>query len=350
MRFLGELQAPNERIAIEIVQLPFLETIEWGESSIMQFLVGISVSDPEGLAELMSRESLNASDNIPLQILYVELKDPLAATELANQSWVKDGVQYFEHSTLNLLQEAAIAAPRFYSYMVQREPLWIPVQNGLDNATIYRLVKWSHFDEDTVLRLIDMPFLERINIQDGQAVTWLYELASADPDALERILSLPIVQDGVTDEESIYLSLYYLEETLPNAAAALQDLPWIQDGVDHVPWQPHLSSINVMQDIEAHEIISLIELAIRSPEFVIELTKKVWVRDSINGQEATTLGNFSNIIQFDREAAFRVLGLPLLDNHDRQAYRAVDRLFSATFEGREAFKRVLEELEAAGGS
>ena len=71
------------------------------------------------------------------------------------------------------------------------------------------------------------------------------------------------------------------------------------------------------------------------------------MRDSINRQEATTISSFFNIVRFDQEMALRVLRLPQLDNHDRQAYRAVDRLFSATFEGKEAFERELESLEAA---
>ena len=350
LRWLGNLYAPDEDIAIAMVRLPFLETLEWGDADLLEFLVSISESDPVGLAQLLTRESLTESDDTPAQILYLESKNPGAATKVAAMEWVRDGIYFRDNATLNYLQETAIAAPQFFNFLVEEERTYIPAQNGLDESALYRLVEWSNFDEETVLRLVNMPFMERIEIQDGQAVTWLYELAKADYQALQRILSRPIVQDGVTDEESIYLSLYYLEETLPEAAAAIFGLPWVADGIDHVPWQPRVSSIDVLQEIEAHEIIGLVRLAIASPDFLIELTKKGWMRDSINRDEATTIGSFGNIIDFDEEAALRVLRLPQLDNHDRRASRAVDRLFSATFEGREAFDSVLEELEAGGGS
>lgn len=340
----------DEATAIKVIGLPFLDTIEWGDSDIMEFLARISVSDPDALMKLLSRESLTAPNDPPVQILYLEIRDPAAAARLADQVWVKNGLQYLENSTLNYLQETALASPRFFNYMIEEHREWIPLQNGLDNSALYRLVKWSHFDEDTVLRLVAMPFLERIEIQDGQVVTWLYELASTDPEAAQRILSRPIVQDGVTDEESIYLALYYLEETLPETAAALQALPWIQDGIEHVPWQPQLSSINVIQDIEAHKVISLVTLATRSPEFLIELTTKGWMQDNINEREALSLGDFDVPVSYDPEAALRVLRLPLLDNHDREVYRAIDRLVTARWESREAFEEELEKLEAAGGS
>ena len=68
---LAQLEVPDDATAIKVVSLPFLETIEWGDEDTMEFLAGISQSDPEGLIQLLSNESLTGADDTPLQILYL---------------------------------------------------------------------------------------------------------------------------------------------------------------------------------------------------------------------------------------------------------------------------------------
>ena len=55
--------------AQKIVRLPFLETIEFGESDVMTFLIKLFHSDPEGLVQLLSHDSLTRGDiNTPITL------------------------------------------------------------------------------------------------------------------------------------------------------------------------------------------------------------------------------------------------------------------------------------------
>ena len=351
LRYLGMMQFPDEAAAIRIVQLPFLDTVEWGDASVMEFLTDISASNPDGFAQLLSRKSLTAPDDPPVQILYLEARDASAAAALANQEWVKDGIYYRENATLTYLQESAMTSKRFFDYLIEGNRSWIPLQTSLDESSLYGLVKWSHFDEDTVLQLADMPFMDTIEITDHEAIYRLYELASSNPEAVQRILSQPLFDDGITDEEAIHLILFYLDETLPEAAAAIRGLPWVQDGIAYVPHQPSLGSVNVIRDVEGDEVVNLVQLAMRSPEVLIELTTKSWMRDNINDREGWAITTFDVLASFDPQAALRVLKLPMLaQNYDGEASRALRSIENARWESREAFDRVLEELEAAAES
>lgn len=93
--YLSEMLIPDETTAIKVVSLPFLDTIEWGDADAMQFLFDLSWEDPAGLLELLSHDSLSTGDSRPIQLVYLDIKNPGAAAEIAGLSWVMDGLHEF---------------------------------------------------------------------------------------------------------------------------------------------------------------------------------------------------------------------------------------------------------------
>ena len=160
MLYLGQMNFPDEATAIKVVSLPFLDTIEWGDSDVMEFLAEISQTDPAGLLELLNLDSVTTGGNSPIQLIYLDTKTPGAAAEIAALSWVADGLYEFEHGTVRLLVEAAISSYRFFRYLMDSDLSWIATGSGADPATLETLVDWSKSDKDTVIRLVSMPFLE----------------------------------------------------------------------------------------------------------------------------------------------------------------------------------------------
>ena len=327
--------------ALKVVKLPFLATIEYGDQDLSEFLASLSRSNPEDFRRLLNRASLTAEDDTPAQIVYLETKNPAAAAEVANLDWVRDGITFREHATLNYLQEAALVSEGFFSALVNLDPPWIPVETGGAEATLYRLLQLSAFDDAHAISLLYMPFMNTIEFIDSEAVKVLYDLALSKPETSRRILSRTPLQDGISDEEAIYVLLFNLEENSPKAAKAIGSLPWVQDGIAYT-----LSTGEVFQGTETENVWTLVRLGEKSEGFLLELTTKSWVRDGINRivRESSTLIDLDVIVSYDPVAALGVMELPLMDTYHREMSTAIQRLEAARWESREAFDQELERL------
>ena len=318
LRYLSQMRIPDETTAFALIRLPFVDTIEWGDHETMQFMADLSHTDPDGLAQLLTHESLTSGDNSPIQLIYLDTKHPDAAAEIAAQGWVKDGLYEHEYETLTLLQEAAIGSNKFFRYLMDSGPSWIPLGTGVDQSALETLVAWSLWDEDTVIRLASMPFLETIEFADAEAVHRLRELAENNPDGLRSVLSHPIFADGIRDELAVQVSLLYLEQTNHELAAAINELPWIQDGITYVPprdWS------NINPDPTEHEttnILDFIEMGIQTPDFLLDLTSKSWVRDGLSGADTSVISPLFNLAISDPQVAAELLRMPFLDRINPQ--------------------------------
>ena len=115
----------DDATALKIVKLPLLKTIEFGDIQVMRFLAELSHLDPEGLAQLLSHDSITSGDiNTPITLLYFELEHPAEAARLAALEWVTDGLQGSETGSLIRLQELAEVSKRvFYSLLGQKPTL-----------------------------------------------------------------------------------------------------------------------------------------------------------------------------------------------------------------------------------
>ena len=316
--YLSQMIIPDEATAIKVVSLPFLDTIELGDSDVMEFLAEVSQTDPAGLLELLSHDSVTTGDNGPIQLIYLDTKNPGAAAEIAALSWVADGLYEFEHGTVTLLQEAAIASNRLFRHLMDSELAWITLGTGVDQSALETLVAWSLWDEDTVIRLASMPFLETIEFADAEAVRRLRELAENDPEGLRSVLSHPTLADGIRDELAVHVSLLYLEQTNQELAAAINELPWVQDGITYVPPRNWGSANPDPREHETVNVLDLIEMGIRAPDLILQLVAKSWVRDGLSGAETSVIGPLFNLSSSDPQVAVQLLSMQFLDRIDPQ--------------------------------
>ena len=349
MRYLSQMRIPDETTAFALIRLPFLDTIEWGDHETMQFMADLSHTDPDGLAQLLTHESLTSGNNSPIQLIYLDTKHPDAAAEIAAQGWVKDGLYEHEYETLTLLQEAAIGSNKFFRYLIDSGPSWIPLGTGVDQSALETLVAWSLWDEDTVIRLASMPFLQTIEFADAEAVHRLRELAENNPDGLRSVLSHPTFADGIRDELVVQVSLLYLEQTNHELAAAINGLPWVQDGITYVPPR-NGSSINAdPREFESQNIRNMVELGVRSPEFLLQFTSKPWVRDGISNEERGALSPFNNLTGSNAQLAIELLNMPFLTSVDQRDIDTLWKLAHLTWNSGVPLKEFLSSPALARG-
>ena len=349
MLYLGQMIIPDEATAIKVVSLPFLDTIEWSDQDAMQFMAGLSQSDPVDFVEFLTHDSAQSGDSKPIPLIYLELNNPAAASEIAAQAWVMDGLHEFEYGTVRLLVQAAIASNRLFRHLMDSELAWIPLQTGADNATLERLVDWSKSDENTVIRLVSMPFMETIEFGDLETVRRLQELAQNNPESLQKVLSHPTLADGITDQLVIQVSLLYLEQTNPEISTAISGLPWVQDGITYVPPGNWSSGKADPEEFESHNVRNMVELGVRSPEFLLQLTAKPWVIDGISNKERGVLSPFNNLTGNTPQLAIELLNMPFLTTVDGRDINTLWKLAHLTRNSGVPLKEFLSSPELARG-
>ena len=315
----------------------------------MGFLSALSRSDPDGLIKLLSHELLTSGDDTPIQLLYLESKNPAAAAEIATQEWVQDGLKPIEIKTLTLLQEAATNSQKLFRYLMDRNASWIPLLEGFASSTLEILVAWSQFDEDTAVTLVAMPFMETVEFADYEAVRRLYDLAGNNPDGVQHILSHPFFGEGITDELAIYVPIFYLEQVDSESAAAINNLPWVKDGITYVPPRNWGNTNADPREWETENILHMVELGIRSPDFLKDFAEKAWVRDGLNFLERNVLILLHDLSAYDPEIIAPLLNMPFLDTiqeDDLGPLWALDRLAR---NGRGSLKEFLSDPTLRGG-
>ena len=347
LRFLNTLAFRDKAAAYKAVQLPFLDTIEWGDSDIVGFMVDLAWSDPEGLASLLSHESVtgvNQETYIPL--VYLQSVDPGAAAELAALDWVEDGLYLHEHEGLTLLQELARVSKTAFRHFLDSDFAWLPPQSGSDHSGLERLVEIAAIDEDAVIAIVDMPFLETIEFADHQTLTRLRDLAASGPADLNRILSNATAEGGITNELTIYFLISDLEETAPEIAAAINAMSWVQDGVKYIPPRNWGSIDPDPEEFERTLILEMLILAESGPDFLLELIRKPWMSDELTGADAQVFFDLQAIYDRHPEGAMQILRLPVMDTVGPEEETLVDGLAELlrTNKDREGFERALSEL------
>ena len=347
---LNRVSVSDEATAIRLVRLPLWDTIERYDGSAMSFLADLSAYDPEGFSQLLSSESVFVAKDTPIQLQYLEMKDPDAAAAMSRQDWYEEVVYVRPSQILNNLVETAVLSDDLFRFLMEGTRTWFVMPWEPHQSTAYILVRWTRFDQDTVLRLMSMPFLKTIETTDYYVMEWLFDLVEADPGAVHRIMSRPNVEDGVNDAEAIYLGLFVLEESEPQAALAINGLSWVQDGIKYVPPRNWTNVQAPPADFETRNVRTMISIALMDPEFLVEFTQKPWVRDGLNYDESVSVTEFATLLQRTPEFALRVLNLPFLANFDKGDSWTLSQLVQLTSTDMEAFERELERLEAAEGS
>ena len=99
LRALVSLSAAEGDSALKIIDMQFLETIEWVDLAALKYLEKLARDNPVYLVEVLSSPSFAAGITDPqavrIPLLYLKGVDPPAAERIENLPWVQDGIVYF---------------------------------------------------------------------------------------------------------------------------------------------------------------------------------------------------------------------------------------------------------------
>ena len=133
--------------------------------------------------------------------------------KLLEMPWIQDNVTTAETDAIYGIRWAARYNAEVAEWMLQKH--WVRDDITVDEATVIRYLHWMGWYEDkpnqevveTIVQILDMPFLESVAGADAAAVRSLERLEDKDPDALLEIMSRPKIKDGITDDEAKIVAL-----------------------------------------------------------------------------------------------------------------------------------------------
>ena len=206
----------DRQAALEIIEMPFLETVEKNDLVITDFFERLAMSDPKGLRRLLAdpalRGGITDERRATVALLYLKVRNPVAAAAMESLPWVQDGLASSEESAVFALQRLAVVSQRVFRAVVSKP--WM--QDGLnfdEVNVVHRLRSISQgaqgrSGEVAALRIVDMPFLETINGVDAAAMQSLSQLFyTYKEDYLHKVLSHPTMRDGITDDRAVIVSV-----------------------------------------------------------------------------------------------------------------------------------------------
>ena len=345
LRLMGSMSATDESAVLQIIEMPFLETIEPDDHESLRILDKLAASDPVRFQDVVSHLTLlgGTSNDVAIFLFMESLrkKDPEAATAIETLPWVQDVIGKSEYRTpfiphqgtmvFNIkkrvisLIDMASRYPRLFMATIGKS--WI--QDDLTDQEIsimiyiYRIAR--DYDEATALQIIKMPFLD--SVEGGERATMII-LADfiLKQKGLLWLLSHPSLTGGITDDQGAMVGLWHLEWEDPEAAATIRALPWVLDG---------------LAESEQNPILVLRELARESPNVFKTLTNMPWLQDGLNSDEAGVVGHLTSMsgkssTRRDEASALQIIAMPFLETIDRtdvSAMQSLSRLFRKSDRG-----------------
>jgi len=88
VRYLSQMAHADDLVALKVIDLPLLESIEWGDYYNVRFLLGLMASDRPGLEKLLVQPEVVARPDgkrpTPIALVYLETKSPYPASQIAS--------------------------------------------------------------------------------------------------------------------------------------------------------------------------------------------------------------------------------------------------------------------------
>ena len=326
IRSLARIAVLDKDSAERLVAMPFLETIEAGDWTAVETLSGLLNTDPAGALEVLTLPTLEdgITDALAaaIPLLYLDLRYPEAASAIKTLPWVQDGKPSqaerdfdIEPKAVAALQHLAVEFPQVF-WAVMRRPWMQGTQEGFTRGRVQvidYITSIAQIDEAATLQIVEMPFLESIEVDDERTLKTLRALFRTDPDGVRRLLSHPALLDRTRASTAAGVALLYLEAQ-PEVSAAIRDLPWVRDGIE--PYRDsNASSIHPTEaSIESRVILKLTDLYLKSPESLLSLVRNPWFHEGVDIREFIVLLRLLVVAQRDPAAASRIIGMPFLES------------------------------------
>ena len=172
----------------------------------------------EGMLEISwVQDDITAEEGKAIGYLYRAIRwAPGISDELLAYPWVGDGVTSDETTALRYLYQAG----RYVDELADRLVVKPWVQDGVtsDEAAVIRDLYLTARAQDEALepatnakalQLVDMPFLESVELADAPAMESLRKLEGNNTARFLEVMSHPVLSDGITDEEAKAVALLW---------------------------------------------------------------------------------------------------------------------------------------------
>ena len=172
----------------------------------------------EGMLEISwVQDDITAEEGKAIGYLYRAIRwAPGISDELLAYPWVGDGVTSDETTALRYLYQAG----RYVDELADRLVVKPWVQDGVtsDEAAVIRDLYLTARAQDEALepatnakalQLVDMPFLESVELADAPAMESLRRLEGNNTARFLEVMSHPVLSDGITDEEAKAVALLW---------------------------------------------------------------------------------------------------------------------------------------------
>ena len=326
LRLLASISAIDAELAIRVMELPFLATIEGVDYDALLLLARTAASDLSFVEEILSQLAVagTSPEDTPLAIILFALgrEDPAAREALDALPWIQDGVGKPAQANVidfradpSTLEEYIVfelfriheRSSQLFSVLVSKP--WL--QDGLNRSEVQVFLKISELaeaDAAQTLLIVSMPFLDTVEGSESGMLDRLQTVTGS----LRELLNNPELAGGIEDGDGPEVTGIVLALRYPAAAAEIDALPWVQDGVD---------------DLEREQLFALRRLpTIHAPGPVFwALLRKPWVQDGLTGDELRVL-HLLGTDWFDESETLRLAEMPFLDSVDSVDYHALDSL------------------------
>ena len=160
---LNELAAMDENASLRIMELELTDTVDYSDVAAIEFMFSLVALDSGGVNRLLVNTSVEESardgpDGF-LQILYLDMHNPDAASLVKAQPWVQDGLGYGDESFIAELARLARLSPQVLQAVLREERDWLPPGPGAVEypESLGLIVSVAIVDEKEALRIIDIP-------------------------------------------------------------------------------------------------------------------------------------------------------------------------------------------------
>ena len=311
---LNELAALDEYAAIRMIELELAETVEYADPPAIESMLSLATLDPRGVNLLLTNTSVEETDRDGwdgfLPLLYLDMHDPEAATTIRALPWVRDGLENEDVPFVAELANMAKQSPQAFRAVLHEKSEWLPPPQGTSALpeALKLISSIASGDEEAALRIIDLPYLDRMDPQDFLALESLAALVESSPQRLQEVMSDPVTTSDGGSLFSTIVLLMDLRLRDPEASEVLEGLPWVQEGIGKVMVGAVSGNAEQLRQ-DAADVLQLLLLLKHDPpsgrELFLTAAAKNWMRNGLLEHEREVVTDATAADRRYRERAAR---------------------------------------------
>ncbi len=225
MAHLGSVARVDEAAALRILNMPFLKTVDDEDGAAMASLRRLAGQFPGQFQRAVPwfEDGLDESERTVISLVRaIAGSDHAAAARILEMPFLET-VERADALTVEALRDAADRSTEALRATLEKP--W--VEDGLDEPeriVSIRITEIATKDRTAALRILEMPFLETVEVFDAGAMGSLWHLASRQPHLFQEVLEHPSLSVGISDEwAKVVMMLGGLSDSNPDRMLFLLD-------------------------------------------------------------------------------------------------------------------------------